>query len=131
MFLNRKKYIWGKERAKVKVTGVEGVDNSKVNYITEEFLYWRKVHPLHEWFVNKVQEGEDDCGTYLVELDIIKDLIEEIELFIKNPKGDDSDFLGETDDYIVDELVRTYKELNEALLDKSKEDWDFEYHASW
>ena len=28
--------------------------------------YWRKANHIHKWFVDNVQNGEDDCGTYEV-----------------------------------------------------------------
>ena len=32
-------------------------------------IYWRKANAIHEWFVDNVQYGEDDCGTYEVEVE--------------------------------------------------------------
>jgi hypothetical protein len=29
-------------------------------------LYWRKANQIHQWFVENVQGGEDDCKTYYV-----------------------------------------------------------------
>jgi len=35
--------------------------------------YWRKANHIHRWFVENVQEGEDDCGKYYVDReDLIK-----------------------------------------------------------
>lgn len=31
------------------------------NEITQEVAYWRKANQIHRWFVNNVQDGEDDC----------------------------------------------------------------------
>lgn len=28
--------------------------------------YWRKANAIHRWFVENVQDGEDDCGDYYV-----------------------------------------------------------------
>ena len=28
--------------------------------------YWRKANQIHRWFVQNVQQGNDDCGTYYV-----------------------------------------------------------------
>ena len=30
-------------------------------------MYWRKANAIHNWFVENVQDGEDDCRTYDVE----------------------------------------------------------------
>lgn len=50
-------------------------------------IYWRKANAIHKWFVENVQYGEDDCGTYevsveqLVELrDTCKKVLEASEL---------------------------------------------------
>ena len=35
---------------------------------------WRKANAIHKWFVDHVQDGEDDCGRYPVSVDKLKDL---------------------------------------------------------
>lgn len=37
--------------------------------------YWRKANQIHNWFVDNVQGGEDDCGTY----DVSKEDLEELK----------------------------------------------------
>jgi len=45
-------------------------DVSEVDYEDLfEAAYWRKFNALHNWFVNNVQNGVDDCGTYFVSED--------------------------------------------------------------
>ena len=36
--------------------------------------YWRKANMIHNWFVENVQENEDDCKIYEVGLDILAEL---------------------------------------------------------
>ena len=39
-------------------------DNEKrypCTYIHDEVGYWRKANAIHKWFVDNVQDGEDDC----------------------------------------------------------------------
>ncbi len=31
-------------------------------YIQEEVAYWRKANAIHKWFVENVQDGQDDCA---------------------------------------------------------------------
>ena len=31
------------------------------NHIAEQVGYWRKANAIHQWFVDNVQDGEDDC----------------------------------------------------------------------
>jgi hypothetical protein len=51
-------------------------NDSKVKYIEEEVGYWRKANAIHKWFVDNVQDGKDDCGTYPVEESKLKELLE-------------------------------------------------------
>ena len=34
--------------------------------VFEQVGYWRKANAIHRWFVQNVQDGVDDCGTYIV-----------------------------------------------------------------
>lgn len=34
--------------------------------IFTEVAYWRKANQIHNWFVNNIQDGTDDCGSYEV-----------------------------------------------------------------
>lgn len=40
----------------------------------EEVGYWRKANAIHKWFVENVQDGEDDCGQY----EVCKEQLEEL-----------------------------------------------------
>jgi hypothetical protein len=35
-------------------------------YVRATVGYWRKANQIHKWFVDNVQDGKDDCGTYYV-----------------------------------------------------------------
>lgn len=37
-------------------------------------MYWRKANAIHKWFVNEVQDGNDDCGTYEVDIEKLREL---------------------------------------------------------
>jgi hypothetical protein len=43
-------------------------------YIHTEVMYWRKANAIHKWFVDNVQDGKDDCGTY----DVAKSQLQEL-----------------------------------------------------
>ncbi len=89
MYLNKKTYIGNQYRdadKQVKVivpenqegvffpTGV--IKNERITEITERVAYWRKANAIHEWFVQNVQYGEDDCGEYSVSIEQLKELID-------------------------------------------------------
>ena len=132
---------------------------NRVSGITEAVGYWRKSNQIHQWFVNHVQEGVDDCGTYdvseekLVELrDICKKTIEYMKT-CKNGEDYDVDetvlkgllpttsgfFFGSTqyDQWYFNDLKDTIKIIDDSFKgcegDGNKIGWDitFEYHSSW
>lgn len=41
----------------------------------KEIGYWRKFNALHSWFVKNVQEGIDDCGCYIVDIEQLQELL--------------------------------------------------------
>lgn len=45
---------------------VRGIDPDRISVIEEEVMDWRKANHIHSWFVDNVQDGKDDCGTYHV-----------------------------------------------------------------
>lgn len=67
---------------------------NKITYIELNMGYWRKANSIHAFFVNEVQEGEDDCKQYYVgweTLEKLRDICNRIlnesiveEGFIKN-----------------------------------------------
>lgn len=42
---------------------------------TEEIGYWRKANAIHKWFVDKVQDGIDDCEYHH---EVTKEILEEL-----------------------------------------------------
>ena len=38
--------------------------------------YWRKANHIHNWFVQNIQDGKDDCGLYEVSKEKLKELLE-------------------------------------------------------
>lgn len=52
------------------------INFNKVNYIIESVAYWRKANAIHRWFVENVQNGEDDCVDYYVSADKLKTLVD-------------------------------------------------------
>jgi hypothetical protein len=43
--------------------------------IFEDVGYWRKANAIHRWFVENVQDGEDDCGYYEVSKEQLEELL--------------------------------------------------------
>lgn len=89
MYLTKKHYIGNKYRRSahlVKVIVPEDqkdvvfptakIKDERISEITEEVAYWRKANHIHKWFVDNIQEGNDDCGEYYVSQNDIKKLLE-------------------------------------------------------
>lgn len=58
-----------------------GSDKVKWKSIFGEVAYWRKANAIHKWFVNNVQDGNDDCGYYLVtkeDIQKLKEIVDEV-----------------------------------------------------
>ena len=91
MYLDRKVYIWSDDRNKLTISGTkEKINLDKVKYIIEEAGYWRKANQIHNWFVQNVQDGDDDCGDYYVSPDKMKELLQlckEVKAASKLVKG--------------------------------------------
>ena len=48
---------------------------------SEEVGYWRNADAIHDWFIENVQKGNDDCKTYVVprlKLQELKDTCEKV-----------------------------------------------------
>jgi hypothetical protein len=71
MYLTRELYVknWdhhpkdGRWEITVKRGGrlIETINPAKISGVIEEVGYWRKANQIHAWFVDRVQEGVDEC----------------------------------------------------------------------
>lgn len=60
-------------------TFLEDLDN-KIYENCEEVAYWRKANAIHNFFVDTVQNGEDNCNKYsLVTKEVLQELLEKCE----------------------------------------------------
>ena len=143
MYLESEHHIFGKEaKATVEITNYNGEKETREFDITSGTIvtkigYWRKANAIHKWFVDNVQNGDDDCGRYYVDIgdmERLKSLCEEV---LEQPQKAkellppcNGFFFGSTeidDDYFQD-LKDTVKIINNVL---ENEDGDIYYHASW
>lgn len=67
------------ERYTVQITRggkpVSGIQSDRISSVEEDVMYWRKANHIHAWFVDNVQEGNDDCGTYRVDWEKLRALL--------------------------------------------------------
>ena len=109
------------------------------NQLIGEAAYWRKDNHIHKWFVDNVQDGRDDCGTYYVDRDKLRELRDVCrEVLADHSKAKtllptrDGFFFGGTEygEYYYDALTYTADQIDK-LLDPKYDHFDFEYHSSW
>lgn len=66
----------------------------RISYIVEDIGYWRKANQIHKWFVDNVQDGNDDCGTYYVSAEKLLELKELCETVISKSKLVEGDVIN-------------------------------------
>ena len=145
MYLDKRTYVqyWehnGDDNYEVKVTKggkPTNINPKKVKYIIEEAGYWRKQNQIHRWFVENVQNGNDDCGEYYVSkstLETLLDLCQKVKAdhsladsLLPSASGF---FFGGTeyDEWYFDGIDNTIEILKEALEDENGE---YLYSSSW
>jgi hypothetical protein len=103
-----------------------------------ELAYWRKANQIHAWFVDNVQNGNDDCGTYYVSREKLKELLDLCKEAIQTGNSDklkpkEGFFFGSVDvnDWYWQNLHDTVDMLDWILSDKTLESWAFYYTSSW
>ena len=102
--------------------------------------YWRKANAVHKWMVENVQDGEDNCGVYEIDINQLRELKDIVEKIIANPsKAPDllptasGFFFGsqEYDEWYMEDMHLTLKNLNEMLQEHKMAHTRFFYTASW
>ena len=115
--------------------GLDMFLNKVENNTRTEFAYWRKANQIHNWFVENIQEGKDDCGTYQVSGRKLKELVNLCKEVLQNFKQAEEllptregFFFGSTayDEDYYEDLHNTIEQL------KDIDDEDiYEYTSSW
>ncbi len=136
-------YLYKRDKNKKEVSSKDDV------YFQHEeaFIYWRKANQIHNWFVQNVQKGVDDCNEHQVQP---TDLIKLYDKLILARLGRDETlfpptegfFFGgvEIDDYYWQTLLRTIADIKKEvdtlkeLRDNNKLDeaeFTYYYQSSW
>ena len=143
MYLEKEIYV-GAEYAHNKVEGTIYITRNgkklpinfnKVSSITERVAYWRKANMIHNWFVQNVQNGVDDCGRYFVSVEKLEELVNICkEVLADHSKAEEllptaeGFFFGNTnydEDYFYD------LEITVEQLSNLDENDDYYYSSSW
>ena len=150
MYLTKKHYVkqWSfhteEEKPEVIVTKggkpMKGVNQSKISYVEEEVMYWRKANHIHQWFVKNIQNGEDKRQTSYVDGDDILKLLNTLkEVKEDHSKADEllptteGFFFGGTeyDEYYFETIDDTIEVLQNEMDEDGLITGEYYYHASW
>lgn len=150
MYLSAKKYMSkyfdpadSEKIAKInELFGIEGSEDGDYNAqeVIFRVAYWRKANQIHQWFVDNVQDGVDECQEAFVTREQLKDLLELCKRIIDEPKlGDEllptasGFFFGSTDydEYYMADIKHTAERLENILNDPALSKMDFYYQSSW
>ena len=159
MYLRKRTYLDGSNvevvvKTKGYLTDAKIGDTFKFNKagsISQLVGYWRKANHIHNWFVENVQEGVDNCSEYYVSRDSMRELLDVCNEVLNKCRIENDNFVNQDvaedllprcmgcffgsdrydEDYLID-IEQTVMILNDALKnDDSKLHSDFYYSSSW
>ena len=150
MYLSAKKYLsqyinpadTDKINSINELFGVDGdeEDDYGAQEVTFRVAYWRKANAIHQWFVDNVQEGKDDCHEYYVSREQLQELMKLCEQIVAEPQQAiellptrSGFFFGSTeyDDFYMGDIQFTGNRIKRILSDPAFEKSDFYYQSSW
>lgn len=163
MYLHARKYVsrYDFNRVNGEIAETPNSDYSKVtDVIPNDFIepeswagasvqvitaYWRKANQIHAWFVNNVQDGEDDCKEYSVsihQLEQLKWLVDKVRMEHTEECANEllppeqGFFFGgyEIDQWYWEQLDYTSERLDQiirACHNNLNENITFSYQSSW
>lgn len=124
----------------IKQTAPLGLGEFQPKNVSFEIGYWRKANAIHNWFVENVQDGKDECQDSYVSLDQLKTLKELCEKVLEDNTLAEQElptrkgfFFGsyEYDEWFFDDLRKTVVILDKILSNPDADKWWIQYHASW
>jgi hypothetical protein len=142
MYLNASKHLYREDDSelveKIKKMAGTAMIPSRIVF---RAMYWRKANAIHKWFVDNVQDDEDDCREYDVDIDQLKTLCSLLDKMLSMPKEEaikllpttSGFFFGSTeyDEWYWKDIEETRDRLNELLSDPTIDDYYFTYQSSW
>jgi hypothetical protein len=120
---------------------IEELNKADGLWSTCESFYWRKANSIHNWFVETIQNNNDDCGVYEVSFEQLMELKSKVaSVLADNRKGPEvlpttaGFFFGSTeyDDWYLEDMVLTLNHLNKCEQRyEANPDCKFYYSSSW
>jgi hypothetical protein len=153
MYLEARRFVSGYSHSKdeekelfktiTEAVGMDGLHDERFATVSVNVAYWRKANHIHDWFVREVQGGEDNCGSYYVSREKLRELGELCQRICENGTEEFAHknlptasgfFFGGTDydEYYFESTHWTAKRLAEiAGLPEGMNGYDFYYNSSW
>ncbi len=108
--------------------------------IFERVAYWRKANQIHNWFVNHVQFGEDNCEYHVATKDMLQTLLDLCITVKENPDKagrllppQEGFFFGsyEIDEWYWKDIDDTIEQLTTVINETDFDNQLVFYLASW
>jgi len=124
----------------IKENGIYGLNRFSPNYIKFDVGYWRKANAIHKWFVNNVQDGKDDCGSYYVSVEQLKALKDACQKVLGDANlatellpSASGFFFGSTEynSRYTDHLYETIEIVDRIISNPFNDRWTIKYQSSW
>jgi hypothetical protein len=144
MYLTAKRYLSEydpvEKQLKQEIDKVLDTKIGSVKEVSLEAGYWRKANAIHNWFVNTVQDGVDECQESPVSLDQLQELSAIVNMVLDDNSlaGEilppvEGFFFGDTeiDEWYLENLTDTKNILDNILNNPDSKNWQFYYQASW
>lgn len=144
MYLTAKRHLWREADKEIvdviKAERISGMGDMNPKEIVCEAMYWRKANAIHKWFVDHVQDGDDNCHEYEVQSGQLREL-ESLCLKVLAERGKATELLPpsegfffgskEIDDYYWVYLQETADRIAQLLSTEGVDNWYFYYRSSW
>lgn len=125
----------------VSAAGLYDVENPEDVYganVSVNCAYWRKSNQIHKWFVDNVQDGEDDCDEYYVSREKLLELLQLCKTAYakRDPKElmpQSGFFFGNTDidQWYWEDIKHTIKQIERLTNLPDFDTLSFYYQSSW
>lgn len=138
MYLSAKKYLRidnnvEEEKISKSISHLLGEHPGEIKEVASRVAYWNEANAVHNWFVQNVQDGKDDCKEYFVSREQLKLLIDLCRTSLETRTTiDGCDYSSmELDDVEMydDDIRYTIKTLEPLLEADSR--WKYYYNSSW
>jgi len=153
MYFKAKKWLWAgivndnqDEPAKQAIAQALGdlPKEWEVQEVVCEAGYWRKANAIHQWFVDNVQDGQDECREHWVSPEKMQELLALVNSILEAETPAEKAYLAqehlptqagcffghlEYDEWYFQKLEHTKAILEKALA--APEGWEFYYQSSW